>query len=246
MSSDIRDMLQRLTALEEGQLTPVSVHHGLNKQQKRAGQLPALFKPRDISPTLTKKPYQKHPMDGKLVGDSVEPKKNALEETMQDIEEDMLSKVKRTLSDYLEQLEDENKIDSRLVRKAKAELNIDDDPQTEDEVEENATWDADVAPPSDPSDTEVAHGVEDHIAAAVAAPAEPMGHINEGPVNSYPMEDGSCLECWGNDDRGYEIRRGSRVLPTRFKTPGEADIAVKLFQQQRKKQQLGQDYIEER
>lgn len=243
MSSDIRDILQKLTALEEAQVTPVAVRHGLNKQQKKADQLPALFKPKNISPALTSKDYKKHPMDGKLVGgESTEPKKNALEEAMQDIEEDMLSKVKRTFADYLERLEDENKIDRKLVRKAKAELNIDDDPQTEE-----ATWDADVAPPSDPSDSEVAHGVEDHLAAAVAAPAEPMGHVNEGPVNTYPMEDGSCLECWGSDDSGYEIRRGDRVLPARFKTADEADVAVKLFQRRRKQNQdLGQDYIEER
>lgn len=246
MSSDIRDILHKLTALEKSNLTPVSVKHGLNQQQKKADQLPALFKPKNISPTLTKKPYQKHPMDGKLVGDSVEPKKNALEEAMQDVEEDMLSKVKSRFADYLEQLEKDNKIDGHLIRKAKAELNIDDDPQTE-EVENDATWDSDVAPPSDPGDSEVAHGVEDHIAAAVAAPAEPMGHVNESPVATYAMEDGINLECWGDDDRGYEIRRGDRVLPTRFKSAGEADVAVKLFQQRRKKQQdPSQDYLEER
>lgn len=278
MSSDIRDILHKLAALEESQLTPVSVKHGLNPQQKKADQLPALFKPKNISPTLSKAPYQEHPMKGKLVGDSVEPKKTALEEAMQEVEEDMLSKVKATFADYLERLEDENKVSPRLVRKAKAELNIDDDPQTEEDYEpdmtgdlehdiaknpgtalatgsalsligmgENATWDADVAPPSDPADSEVAHGVEDHIAAAVAAPAEPMGHVNESPVATYAMEDGSMLECYGDDDRGYEIRRGNRILPARFKSPGEADIAVKLFQQRRKKQQdPGQDYLEER
>ncbi len=40
------------------------------------------------------------------------------------VEEDMLSKVKRTFVDYLERLEDSNKIDSHLVRKAKDELDI--------------------------------------------------------------------------------------------------------------------------
>jgi hypothetical protein len=218
----------------------------LNPQQRSAGQLPALFKPRDISPTLTKKPYQKHPMDGKLVGDSVEPKKSALEEAMQGIEEDMLGKVKANFADYLEKLEREHHLDRRLVRKAKADLNIDDDPQTEDEVEENATWDQDVQPIGDPADSEVAHGVEDHIAAAVAAPAAPMSAVSESPVRTYTLEDGSCLECWGNDKQGYEIRRNNRALPSRFKTPDEADIAVRLFQKRKQKQDLDQDYIEER
>jgi hypothetical protein len=243
-SSDIRDILSRLSSLEESQLTPVSVKHGLNKQQKKADQLPALFKPKNISTTLTKKPYQKHPMDGKLVGDSVEPKKNPLEEAMQEVEEDMLSKVKSTFVDYLERLEDKNKIDSRLVRKAKAELNIDDDPQTE-EVEDGATWDADVAPPSDPGDTETAHGLEDHIAAAVSQPAAPVATMEM--VAQFEGHDGIPFECWGNNDQGYEIRRQDKSLPTRFKSPGEAEVAVKLFQQRRKKQQdLTQDYIEER
>jgi hypothetical protein len=245
MSDPIYRIIERL-ALIEGATTPVTVRHGLNPQQRSAGQLPALFKPRDISPTLSKKPYQKHPMDGKLVGDSVEPKKSALEETMQGIEEDMLGKVKANFVDYLEKLEKENHLDRRLVKKAKAELNIDDDPQTEDEVEENATWDTDVQPIGDPADSEVAHGVEDHIAAAVAAPAAPMSAVSESPVKTYTMEDGSCLECWGDDKQGYELRRNNKSLPSRFKTPGEADVAVRLFQKRRQKQDLSQDYIEER
>jgi|694.fasta_scaffold27941_4 hypothetical protein len=245
MSDPIYNIIERL-ALIEGKTTPVSVKHGLNPQQRSAGQLPALFKPRDISPTLSKKPYQKHPMDGKLVGDSVEPKKNALEEAMQGIEEDMLGKVKANFADYLEKLERENRLDRRLVRKAKAELNIDDDPQTEGEVDENATWDQDVQPIGDPADSEVAHGVEDHIAAAVAAPAAPMSAVSEGPVKTYDMEDGSCLECWGDDKQGYELRRNNKSLPSRFQTPDEADVAVRLFQKRRQKQDLSQDYIEER
>jgi hypothetical protein len=53
----------------EGRITPVDVKHGLNADQKAVKQLPALFKPKDISPTLSKTPYQKHPMDGWLVGE---------------------------------------------------------------------------------------------------------------------------------------------------------------------------------
>jgi len=249
MSDSIYSIIERL-ALIEGRTTPVTVQHGLNAQQKSAGQLPALFKPKDISPTLSKKPYQKHPMDGKLVGDSVEPKKTALEEAMQEVEEDMLSKVKKNFSDYLEKLEKEHHLDRHLVSKAKKELNIDDDPETEDveeeDVEENATWDQDVQPIGDPADSEVAHGVEDHLAADVAAPAQPMGNVTESPVRTYTLEDGTCLECWGDDDRGYEVRHGDRKLPTRFKTADEADVAVRLFQKRRQRQHSSQDYIEER
>jgi len=239
MTDPIYGIIERL-ALIEGKTTPVSVRHGLNKQQQGVPQLPALLKPRNISPTLTKKPYQAHPLDGYMVGE------NALAEAMQEVEEDMISRVKGQFADYLEKLEKENHLDSRLVRKAKAELNIDDDPQTEDEVEENATWDQDVQPIGDPADTEVAHGVEDHIAAAVAAPAAPMSAMSESPARTYTLEDGTCLECWGDDESGYEVRHGERSLPTRFPRIDHADMAVKLFQKRRQRQDQSQDYIEER
>jgi hypothetical protein len=226
-SADIRSILDRLATVEEGKLTPVNVKHGLNKQQKSADQLPALFKPRDISPTLTKKPYQKHPMDGKLVGDSIEPTKSPLEEAMQEVEEDMLSKVKRTFVDYLERLEDNNKIDSHLVRKAKDELDIANDPDPEnEEMEEDPTHqDLDIVP-------------------AQAPVQEPV--MAEAPVKTYAMEDGSMLECYGDEKRGFEIRHGERRLPTRFRNVNDADMAVKIFQKRNNRPQGNQDYLEER
>jgi hypothetical protein len=226
-SADIRSILDRLATVEEGKLTPVNVKHGLNKQQKSVDQLPALFKPRDISPTLTKKPYQKHPMDGKLVGDSIEPTKSPLEEAMQEVEEDMLSKVKRTFVDYLERLEDSNKIDSHLVRKAKDELDITNDPDPEnEEIEEDPTQqDLDIVP-------------------AQAPVQEPV--MAESPVKTYPMEDGSMLECYGDEERGFEIRHGERRLPTRFRNVNDADMAVKIFQKRNNRPQGNQDYLEER
>ena len=239
MTDPIYRIIERL-ALIEGKTTPVSVRHGLNKQQQGVPQLPALLKPRNISPTLTKKPYQAHPLDGYMVGE------NALAEAMQEVEEDMVSRVKGQFRDYLEKLEKENKLDSHLVRKAKHDLKIGDDGEVdEQEVEENATWDSDVQPIGDPADTEVAHGVEDHIAAAVAAPAEPMAEYG-APARTYTLEDGTCLEAYGDDDNGYEVRHGERKLPTRFPRIDHADMAVKLFQKRRQKQDLSQDYIEER
>ena len=226
-SADIRSILDRLATVEEGKLTPVNVKHGFNKQQKSVDQLPALFKPKDISPTLTKKPYQKHPMDGKLVGDSIEPTKSPLEEAMQEVEEDMLSKVKRTFVDYLERLEDDNKIDGHLVRKAKDELDIANDPDPEnEEIEEDPTQqDLDIVP-------------------AQAPVQEPV--MAEAPVKTYPMEDGSMLECYGDEATGFEIRHGERRLPTRFRNVNDADMAVKIFQKRNRKPDGNQDYLEER
>jgi hypothetical protein len=237
MTDPIYGIIERL-ALIEGKTTPVNVKHGLNKQQQGVPQLPALLKPRTISPTLTKKPYQAHPLDGYMVGE------NSLAEAMQDVEEDMVSRVKGQFADFLEKLEKENKLDSHLVSKAKHDLEIGDDQEVdEQDVEENATWDQDVQPIGDPADTEVAHGLENDIATAVSQPTAPLG---ESPARTYTLEDGTCLECWGDDESGYEVRHGERSLPTRFPNIDHADMAVKLFQKRRQKQNLSQDYIEER
>lgn len=244
MSSDIRSILERL-ALVEGRTVPVSPRGSQTAQQERVPQLPALFKPRDISPTLKKKPYQAHPADGYMVGEN----SRGLAEAMQDIEEDMLSRVKGQFRDYLETLEKKNKIDAHLIRKAKAKLNIDDDPETEQADMEEAEWDADVAPvsgPEDAGDSETAHGIEDHVAQAMSQPTAPIGE--QAPVNTYTMEDGTVIECWGDDQQGYELRRGEQTLPTRFKRRDDADIAVRLFQKRRQaaQQDSDQDYLEER
>jgi hypothetical protein len=243
MSNDIRSILERLSAVEEGRLTPVAVKTGLNPQQKSVDQLPALFKPRNISPTLTKKPYQKHPMDGKLVGDSVEPKKNALEEAMQEVEEDMLGKVKRDFIDYIGRLEDrlnddgrrekstpeldklskKEKIDRDLVDKARDAVEAG---KAEEDINEDPTQ---AEPPAD----------------FKPEPVENPVLPESAPVQTVAMED-AVFEIHGNDESGYEIRHRGRSLPTRFPNIDHANMALKMFQHRRAHQDRGQDYIEEK
>ncbi len=223
MSNDIKSILDRLVAVE-AKITPAMPRvPGLNPQQKAVGQLPALFKPKSASPVLGSKKDPKNPFGGKLVGDSVEPTQPSLAETMQEIEEDMLGKVKRQFVDYLERLEDKSKIDKDLVSKAKQELGMSD---TDEDVAED-----------DFQDTEVAHDIDLTAATQALAP--------EQPVKTVAMEDGAMLEIYGDEGRGFEIRRGGRSLPTRFPNIDHADMAVRLFQQRRKKQDLSQDYIDE-
>lgn len=223
MSNDIKSILDRLVAVE-AKITPAMPRvPGLNSQQKAVGQLPALFKPKSASPVLGSKKDPQNPFRGKLVGDSVEPTQPSLAETMQEIEEDMLGKVKRQFVDYLERLEDKSKIDKDLVHKAKQELGMSD---TDEDVAED-----------DFQDTEVAHDIDQKaLSQAVAA---------EKPVKTVAMEDGAMLEIYGDEGRGFEIRRGGRSLPTRFPNIDHADMAVRLFQQRRKRQDLSQDYIDE-
>jgi hypothetical protein len=227
--------------------------------------LPALFKPNSASPVLRSKQDPQNPLRGKLVGETVlsgaddlraklkalqdiqmdpntkkdpelkqaviqrradlekEATAKGLKEAMQEIEEDMLGKVKRQFVDYLERLEDKSKIDKDLVSKAKKELGMSD---TDEDVAED-----------DFQDTEVAHDI-DLTAASPALAAEQ-------PVKTVAMEDGAMLEIYGDEGRGFEIRRGGRRLPTRFQNIDHADMAVQLFQQRRKKQDLSQDYVDE-
>ena len=231
MTHDIRSILDRLATVES-KITPVAVKSGLNAQQKSVPQLPALFKPRGISPVLKSKTDPAHPMKGEFVGDSVEPRVASLAETMQAVEEDMLGKVKRDFVDYLERLEDRNKIDKDLVHKAKQELDIEDPTE---EIEET---------PVDPMDSEVAHDVEDKLQVAVTEPEQPV--VPEAAVKTIALEDGAVFEIHGNERDGFEIHHGGRSLPTRFPNIDHADMAVKIFQKRRQRQDLDQDYLEEK
>ena len=318
MSNDIRDILQRLTAVES-RLTPVGVKSGLNQQQKSVPQLPALFKPHHIK-ALGAKTDPKHPMDGYMVGDSVEPRRTALEEAMAEIEEDMLSKVKKDLTTYLDKLEKRVLVDRDLKDKAQdavkrgeaeeieefAPVGGDDREPNEEEIlrqlaaqwwngteqqmakaqntlaamgweigqdesgdddagvflvragdvngdsymafnhsdldlnEEIDTDPAAMHGPSDPGDTEVAHAAELDVDNTLSAP--------QAPVATFEMAGGAALECWGDDNQGYELRHGERALPSRFRSLDDAGMAVKLYQARQRAQQRDSntDYIEER
>ena len=267
MSNDIRSILDRLATVE-GRLSPA---------QQRVPQLPALFKPRGIK-ALGSKTDPAHPMDGYMVGDSIEPKRTALEEAMAEIEEDMLSKVKRDLTTYLDKLEKRVSIDRELKDKA---LDAVQRREPEEEIEETEVDEAplsqmrdyfskdvdttknpvkgpvvarinkqseDTDPaamhgPSDPGDTETAHNIELGVADKLNAPQAP-----QAPVATFEMAGGAALECWGDDNQGYELRHGERALPSRFKNLDDAGMAVKLYQARQRAQQRDSntDYIEER
>jgi hypothetical protein len=233
MSNDIRSILDRLATVE-GKLTP---------GQQKVPQLPALFKPKHIR-ALGAKTDPAHPMDGYMVGDSVEPRRTALEEAMAEIEEDMLSKVKKDLTTYLDKLEKRVRVDRDLKDKA---VDAVEKGKAEEEVEEEIDTDpAAIHGPSDPLDTETAHNIELGVADKLNAPQAP-----QAPQATFEMADGIALECWGDDDSGYELRHGSKRLPSRFKSLDDAGMAVKLYQARKKQQQqpeqdLSQDYIEER
>jgi hypothetical protein len=219
MSDDIANILKRLAVIESDN-TPVGVKKGLNKQQKSVPQLPALFKPENISPVLGSN-NQTKPLGKNMFGDSVRPVRSALAERMSEIDEDMLSKVKKDLTQYLDKLEQKAKQEIQDKNPAKADDQDDYDEDTQEESQEPML--------------------------SGTAMMNPVSIAECGPVKIITLEDGTCLECWGDQRRGFEIRHRGRVLPSRFGNLDEAEMAVEMFRAHRRSlpQDPSEDYLEE-
>jgi hypothetical protein len=138
--SDIRDIIDRLNLIEGSATSAALPKSGLNAQQKSVPELPALFKPKNISPVLGSKKDPKHPTAGYFVGgeskdaycaacDRVESQcicDSKDSSTAHPQNEDLLSKVKKGLNDYLKSVEDQLVgQDRQLINKAKANLQKD-------------------------------------------------------------------------------------------------------------------------
>jgi len=228
MNHDIAKILDRLRMIESD-VTPVSVKKGLNKQQKSVPQLPALFKPENISPVLGSN-TQKKPLGKNMVGDSKEPV--ALARHMSAIDEDLLSRVKQDLGQYLDYLEakKDDDIDNkkkRLVRQAAQQVQDRNPAKAGDQDEYSET--------------------EEPMLSGTAM-MSPVSVGESTLAKTFTMEDGTCLECYGDDDSGFEIRHGDRVLPSRFQSMADAEMAVNMFRAHRggRPQDSSDDYLEEK
>ena len=231
MSNDIRDIIERLAILE-GRITPVDVKHGLNADQKAVKQLPALFKPKDISPTLSKTPYQKHPMDGWLVGEEDEEADKEVIEEARVEEEKLLDKVKKSLTDYLQSVED--KLEKKIDR------DLGDKPEDRDIGSKDSKDRELVAKELEEDPTE-----EDPVIQAPTVPVENPTYAESACVKSVMLENGAVFEIHGNERTGFEIRHGNRSMKSRFKNIEEAASAIEMFRARQKKNNESQDYIEE-
>jgi hypothetical protein len=217
MSDDIYSILQRLDLIE-GKITPATVKKGLNAQQKSVPQMPALFKMPKQGPVLGGNANKKASSAGYMFGDDVEVGQMPLAETMAEIEEDMISKVKKDLTHYLDQLADKVKVDQDL--KDKAVRDIQDDDPTDSEVDEM-------------------HGTQGQISTI----PEPK----TSPVKTIPLEDGTVLEIHGDQRSGFTIHAGGRSMPSKFRELDEAEMAVNLYRARRPvvKPDSNPDYVEE-
>jgi hypothetical protein len=167
-----------------------------------------------------------------MFGDSKEPARNALAERMASIDEDMLSRVKNDLAQYLDYLENKKGDDidekkKRLVRQAAEKIQ-----------------DRNPAKPGDQQEYD--ENQEPMLSGTAMMTPVSVGESQE-PAKIITLEDGTCLECWGDQNRGFEIRHGGRVLPSRFGTLDEAEMAVEMFRAHRRSlpQDPSNDYLEE-
>jgi hypothetical protein len=105
--NDIYSIVERLAILE-GRITPATVKHGLNSQQRSVPQMPALFRPK-TQKILGGDPSARDPVSGYMFGDSLENDK--------EMAEDVVSNVRKSLTDYLKSVEAKTGPDTDLKPK---------------------------------------------------------------------------------------------------------------------------------
>ena len=221
MTDPIYSILERIKAIESD-LTPVGVKHGLNRQQKSVKQMPALFKPRDISPVLTARKDPEHPAHGMLVGAS---------ESQGMASEEMLGR-KKSLADYLGDIESRHQ--DRDLARAAVDRELGQRAKPRDFVVRATMEDPTQSDPVAQQPSPVLN--------------YPTYAIESACVRSMTLEDGTVMEIHGSDDQGYTVRSGQRALRSQFRSLAEAEIACEMFLARARRSQapdLSQDYVEE-
>ena len=218
--NDIYSIVERLRILEEG----------LDKNQRSVNQLSATFKPKTVA-VLTAKKDPKNPMAGKLVGsdESVERDDPVLEA---DMAEDVLEKVKRSFTDFIEQAE--QSIDKEVQEKKREDTDL-----KKKDAKDRGLKAKELPVAEDPTTQELPGTT------MTSPPITNPTYGESAPVKSVALTDGMICEIHGNERDGFEIRRGTRSLPTRFKNMAQAEMALEMFMARMKKNDESQDYLDE-
>jgi hypothetical protein len=86
---------------------------------------------------------------------------------------------------------------------------------------------------------------EDPTQEEPAQPAMVVVSTESAPVKTMTLKDGMICEIHGNERDGFEIRRGDRSLPTRFKDIAQAEMALEMFMARQQLKDESQDYLDE-
>jgi hypothetical protein len=147
-------------------------------------------------------------------------------------EEKLLDKVKKSLTDYLQSVEE--KLEKKIDR------DLGDKPADRDIGAKASDKDL-VAKELDEDPTE-----EDPVIQAPTVPLQDPTYAESACVKSMMLENGAMFEIHGNEHTGFEIRHGNRTMKSRFKNIDEAAMAIEMFRARQKKNDESQDYVEEK
>jgi hypothetical protein len=218
--NDIYSIVERLRILEEG----------LDKNQRSVNQLSATFKPKTVA-VLTAKTDPKNPLAGKLVGGS-----ESVERDETAVAEDVLDKVKKSFADYLSNIADEIKQDTDLKDKKHNDTDIKAKDKQDRDLVTKQTEEVD--------NTELGSALSG-VVPAEQPPGEEGVSMKENTAVKTVTNECGLWEMHGDEHSGFEIRHGNRKLPTKFKTLGEAEMALEMFNAHQRKRDEATDYIDE-
>ena len=215
--NDIYSIVERLRVLEEG----------LDKNQRSVNQLSATFKPKTVA-VLTAKKDPKNPMAGKLVGGN---------ESVEQEDLEMAEDAGMTW-DGVDPTTCEFANEDVIEKSAKSFMdylkNVADDVRKDSDLKDKKREDTDLKKKEKKDRDLIAKELREHGTNLPEAQ----------PCKTITNECG-LWEVHGDDKSGFEIRHGNRKLPTRFDQLDEAEMALELFMNRRKKSDESQDYIEE-
>jgi hypothetical protein len=223
--NDMYSIISRLARLEES----------LDSAEKSVNTLGPTEKAKKIS-VLTAKTDPKHPFDGKLVG-------GCEESVSEEVSQDMLSKVKSSLTDYLEKLEDSKKADEDLIAKKKEDLDLKKKEIKDLELQIKQKKEQEEALEEDPTDQPGVEGTGE-----LQDPTYGEGY-DQPAVKTVVMDDMTECGIYGDEETGFEIRRGNKILPSKFKAMNDAEMALDMYRAHRaRKSQVDNsaDYLEEK
>jgi hypothetical protein len=156
----------------------------------------------------------------------VEGTENSLTVLEAEVAEDVLEKVKSSFQDFIKQAE--QSIDKEVQQKKKEDTDL----KSKNRKDRDLTVKA----------TPVA---EDPTQEEPAQPAMVVVSTESAPVKTMTLKDGMICEIHGNERDGFEIRRGDRSLPTRFKDIAQAEMALEMFMARQQLKDESQDYLDE-
>lgn len=166
-----------------------------------------------------------------------------LAETIAEIEEDMLGKIKRDLTAYLDQLSDPVSDDGRRDRNT-PEL---DKLSKKERIDRELVDRAKKAVANDPSEAMAEDPTQQELTVEPPTPPQQDPTLPESRlVRTLALDDGTVMEIHGSDHSGYEIRRGSRRMATRFPDLALAETVLSLYRARHRGHNSDTDYIEER